>query len=282
MTQIGQRLYAAEQVRELDRRAIQQGTPGYVLMQRAARRCWEEIRSRWPGAHRFVVVCGSGNNGGDGFEIARLAQDAGRAVSVMLVGDPPKDGDAATAYAEWLKVGSCTGMDARRLAGVEVIVDALFGIGLSRPVAGDALAAVQDINAARQAGARVLAVDVPSGLSADNGAILGEAVRADVTVSFIGRKLGLHTGAGPECAGKIVFDALGVDDAVHEGLAPLAQCLEERDLRRYLPQRARGAHKGSNGHVLVVGGGQGMAGAALLAGRGALRAGAGLVTIATR
>ncbi|MGH8457445.1 MAG: NAD(P)H-hydrate dehydratase [Stenotrophobium sp.] len=283
MDDISRRLYSAAQVRELDRRAMQSGISGYALMQRAAAACWDELRTRWPAARRIHVVCGSGNNGGDGFEIARLARASGCEVTAWQVGESPRAGDALTAHQAWTAGRGVTRPFATDgLKDVEVVVDALFGIGLTRAVSGAAQAAIAAINAAHAAGAGVLAVDVPSGLDAALGNILGDAVLADVTVTFIGDKLGLHTDSGPDCAGDVILDCLDIPSAVYEGIEPLALRLHADDLKRWLPLRARSAHKGSNGHVLLIGGNEGMAGAILMAACAALRAGAGLVTVATR
>lgn len=284
MDDIARRLYSAAQVRELDRRAIEQlHMPGYTLMQRAGSACWQLIRRRWPAAERITVVCGNGNNGGDGYVIARLAHEAGRRVTVVAVGGVPQRGDAVLAHADWLAAGGAVqSFSAAALEGAELLVDALFGIGLSRPVAGEPAAAIAAICAAHRAGTPVLAVDLPSGLDADTGQVWGDAVEADVTLGFIGRKLGTETGAGPQKAGQRWFDPLGLPPQLHAGLQPLAELMQAEDLPRWLPPRPRDAHKGRHGHVLVVGGDSGMAGAALLAGRAALRAGAGLVTVATR
>jgi NAD(P)H-hydrate epimerase len=284
MTEIDRCLYAAAQVRELDRRAIEeQGIPGYTLMRRAAAVTWRAARERWPQARSVCVVAGSGNNGGDGYELARLAQQAGCSVRVCAVDARIPQGDAATARAAWLEVGTIeTFAEGAAFDGAELLVDAIFGTGLSRPPQGLAQAAIEAIAAARRAGAGVLALDLPSGLQADSGAVPGSAVRADLTVTFIGRKLGLHTGQGPACCGHIVFDRLGVPDAVYESMAPLASLAEPQQLCAWLPPRPRTAHKGDNGHVLIVGGEAGTSGAALLAARAALRAGAGLVSVATR
>ncbi|AXQ29687.1 NAD(P)H-hydrate dehydratase [Solimonas sp. K1W22B-7] len=284
MNDIARRLYSAEQVRELDRRAIDRhGIPGYTLMQRAAEACWAEIQRRWPAARQLSVVCGGGNNGGDGYVIARLARGAGLAVSLYRVGNPAGTGDAVRARADWLAGGGAEFMLLPGyLEGAEVVVDALFGIGLSRPLEGAMAAAVDEMRSARARGAGVLAVDIPSGLDADSGRLWGAAVQADVTVSFIGRKLGTETGEGPGCCGLRIYDDLGVPPEAYEGITPVATLLDPSELPALLPRRGRAAHKGSHGHVLVVGGDNGMAGAALMAGRAALRSGAGLVTLATR
>jgi NAD(P)H-hydrate epimerase len=204
-------------------------------------------------------------------------------VTLYLVGPAAGKGDAVKARADWLAGGGTeTLLLPDGLEGAEVVVDALFGIGLSRPLQGAAAAAVDAMRSARAQGAGVLAVDIPSGLDADSGRLWGAAVQADVTLSFIGRKLGVETGEGPACAGERLFDDLGVLPETYEGLAPEATLLGAEELPRLLPRRPRDAHKGSHGHVLVVGGDAGMCGAALLAGQAALRSGAGLVTLATR
>ncbi|GAC1627296.1 MAG: bifunctional ADP-dependent NAD(P)H-hydrate dehydratase/NAD(P)H-hydrate epimerase [Nevskia sp.] len=283
MKSIAAELYSAAQVRELDRRAIELcGIPGYTLMQRAAAAAWVALRARWPAAQRIAVVCGSGNNGGDGYGIARLAQAAGRRVRVFELDEAARRGDAATARAAWLAQGTIEAFDAEALLTRDVVVDAIFGIGLSRAPQGLAKTAIAAINTARGAGAGVLAVDIPSGLHADTGALPGVAVEADLTVSFIGRKLGLHTGQGPACTGQLVYDRLAVPDSVYEDLPPLATLIEREELRRWLPPRRRSAHKGDHGHVLLGGGDPGMTGASLFAARAALRAGAGYVSVATR
>lgn len=280
MQDIQRRLYVADQVRELDRRAIAGGIPGYTLMQRAAAACWRVLCESWGTPQRVVVVAGGGNNGGDGYEIARIARAARSAVTVFAIDGAQARGDAATACAAWRAEGGIEPCP-ERLPDCDWIIDAMFGTGLSRAPAGAAAAAIAAINAARERGARVLAVDVPSGLDASHGTAPGPCVRADLTVSFIGNKLGLWTGQGPEYAGLRRFDALDVPVEVLAGLEPAALLQDEMDLHA-LGRRARDAHKGGSGHVLVVGGNHGMAGAALLAGRAALRAGAGLVSVATR
>ena len=280
MEDMGQRLYDAAQLRELERRTIAGGTPGYVLMQRAAAACWREILLRWPQLPRIDVLCGPGNNGGDGYEIARLARAAGREVRVWRIGGAPLRGDALQAHAAWQREGgSSADWHPGAFESAGLIVDALFGIGLSRELDADARRAV---GAIADSGATVVAVDVPSGIDSDSGRVLGSAVRARLTVTFIARKLGLYQGEAPEHAGEIVLDELGIDPTVHAGMTPPATLLAAARLRDWLPPRDRQSHKGRHGHVLVVGGDCGMAGAALLAARGALRAGAGLVSVATR
>ena len=274
------RLYRSDQVRELDRRAIEeQGIPGYTLMNRAGEAVFRAIRTRWPEARALTICCGGGNNGGDGYVVARLAREAGLGVQLIALKDPQQlAGDAKRAARDWLESGGQVDALEERLRG-DVVVDALLGTGLDRAAAGDYARLIGHVN---DAGRSVLAVDLPSGLSADTGMPLGPCIRADVTVSFIGRKRGLHTGQAGRWCGTQVFDDLLVPRAVYEALDSDAHLLDPASLGQWLPPRAADTHKGDLGHVLVIGGDSGMAGAPILAGRAALRTGSGLVSLATR
>jgi NAD(P)H-hydrate epimerase len=275
----GSALYTAAQVREFDRVAIQElGIPGYELMTRAGRATLRTLRSLWPAARSVTVLCGPGNNGGDGYVIAREARAQQLVVRVVALGDPAAlAGDARRAFDDFVAAGGrCEPWSAAVLES-DVIVDALYGTGLVRPVTGEAAARLEAVNAT---GRPIVAVDVPSGLHADTGAVLGVAARASCTVTFIGRKAGLYLGEGAEHASRVVFDSLGVPAATYAGTTPVARLLGEQDVLDALPRRHRTAHKGDFGHVLVIGGGRGMPGAARLTGEAALRAGAGLVTLA--
>ena len=277
-----QPLYSAAQVRELDRIAIEAvGIPGYTLMTRAGERCWACVRGSWPAARAIAVVCGTGNNGGDGFVVARLALAAGWQVVALQTGAGERvRGDALLAREAFVAAGGeVTAFTPAALDAADVIVDALLGTGLGGPPEGEWRTAIEAIN---QAPAPVLAVDIPSGLQADTGAVDGAAVRAARTVTFIGRKPGLYTGAGPDYAGTVRFADLDVPGEVYQRVTPMAR-LQVRPPQGVLNRpRARTAHKGQHGHVLIIGGDHGMAGAARLAGEAALRTGAGLVSLATR
>jgi len=272
-------LYTAEQVRELDRRAIEDlGIPGYELMTRAGHATLNGLRALWPAARSIVVLCGPGNNGGDGYVVARVARALGLRTRVVALTDPSRlQGDARRAYQDFVAAGGRSEPWSPDVLEADVIVDAIFGTGLAREVSDEAAAVIAASNGA---GRPIVAVDVPSGLHADSGAVLGVAVRAELTVTFIGRKLGCYLGAGPEQVGRLVFDDLAVPPETYAMQHPAARLLGESDVAAALPRRRRGAHKGDHGHVLVVGGGPGMPGAARLAGEAALRAGAGLVTAA--
>ena len=272
-------LYTAQQVRDLDRRAIGEfGIPGYELMTRAGHAALNALKAAWPAAHRICVLCGPGNNGGDGYVIARVARAQGLRATVIALADPQSlAGDARHAYDDFAAAGGRVEPWSPHALDADVVVDAIFGTGLAREVVGTAATVIREINAC---GKGVLAVDIPSGLHADSGAVLGEAVRADVTATFIGRKVGCYVGQGQDYTGHLVFDALGVPAAAFDGTPSCAELIDESCVGRALPRRSRSAHKGRNGHVLVIGGGPGMPGAARLAGEAALRAGAGLVTVA--
>ena len=278
-------LYRARDVRELDRRAIEAGgIPGIELMERAGLESFRVLRERWPAARRVTVVAGPGNNGGDGFVVARHAAREGLSVSLALVGDAARiAGDARTAYRRMLREAPgpirVRGMGEDAGEDPEIVVDALFGTGLTRAVSGAAAEAVRAMNASP---APVLALDVPSGIHSDTGRVLGSAVRAAATVGFIGLKQGLFTREGRECAGEIVYRDLGVPGHVFAQVAASARRMAYRDCAGLVGRRPRDAHKGRFGHVLIVGGDHGYAGAACLAGMAAGRTGAGLVSVATR
>jgi NAD(P)H-hydrate epimerase len=272
-------IYSAAQVRALDAWEIEKRrVPGFTLMTRAAEGALKILRARWPQAKRVAVVCGAGNNGGDGYVLARLARLAGLEALVLAAAPPDKlSGDARRAMEEWLAGGSAHPFVADALSGSDVIVDGLLGIGLTGAPRPETLAVIRAINAAKRP---VLALDIPSGVNADSGAVAEAAVRADVTVSFVALKSGLFLGAGPEHAGVVLLDDLGVVAPNAPQFVPLMRRIDESELASSLPRRARESHKGTHGRVLIIGGGAGMPGALRLAGEAALRVGAGLVTVA--
>jgi NAD(P)H-hydrate epimerase len=278
MHDLSDRLYRAEHVRQLDRIAIDEfGIPGNELMARAGRGAFEELRRRWPGARRVAVLSGAGNNGGDGYVVARLARSAGLQVQVFATTPPAQlRGEAAVAAQEALETGvDVQGLPAA-LTEYDLVVDAVLGSGTRGAPTGAAHAAIALMNAS---GVPVFALDLPSGLDPDTGHVPGEAVHAAATLCFIGLKAGLFTAQGPDCAGAVLLDDLDVPAAVYQRVSPAAQRMHE--VAEWGP-RTRSAHKGDFGHVLVIGGDLGMGGAVRMAGEAALRVGAGLVSIATR
>jgi len=278
--QLPRALYRAAQVQALDRAAIEQeGVSSGQLMERAGAAAFSVLRARWPEARSIVVLAGAGNNGGDGYVLARLAHRHQLAVRLLTLGDHQAlSGAAAEAAQAFSEAGGSIEPFSRVPPDAEVIVDAMFGTGLARPVTGIWSEAIGQCNAARAA---VLALDVPSGLHADTGQILGCAIHATATVSFIGLKQGLFTGHGPDCSGTICFDGLKVPARIYASEVLSARRIDWDQQWRLLPRRRRSAHKGAFGHLLVIGGGPGMSGAARLAGEAALRCGAGRVSVAT-
>jgi NAD(P)H-hydrate epimerase len=276
--QLPHALYRAEQVRALDRAAIDDfGIPGAELMARAGAAAYRLLRERWPGARHLTVLCGGGNNGGDGYEVARLAAAEGLNVEVLTLADPARLNGEARAMADAFRAagGSIQPFHAlpRR---TDLIVDAMLGTGLDREVQGNWAKAIASANAHL---APKLAIDIPSGLHADTGRALGVAIEAEATISFMGLKQGLFTGEGPSYCGRVTFSALGVPAVVWSREVLSARRIDWSKQAEFLKPRRRSAHKGDFGTVLVVGGAPGTAGAARLAGEAALRAGAGLVYV---
>ena len=271
-------LYSAAQVRDLDGRLIAAGTAGFELMQRAAHACWRAIRRHWPQARQLTVLAGRGNNAGDGYLIAELARRAGWQVVVFAVEDTGTlNGDAKTAFNHAVAAGVVVEPWAGQpLDGI--VIDALLGTGLKGQVREPYGSVIQRIN---DSGLPVMAVDIPSGLCADTGSTLGVAIRADMTVTFIGLKVGLFTGDGPDLVGELTFDDLQADAEIVKQTPLTVKRLDTFNLPKLAP-RPRTAHKGMFGRVLVVGGDRGFGGAALLSTESALRCGAGMVTLATR
>ena len=274
-------IYSVAAVRETDRTTIEDhGVPGYVLMCRAGDAAVEAALGRFPDARRWQIICGAGNNAGDGYVVARLAASHGIAVSVLSLVDPATlQGDAATAYGDFAAEGGIVLPWSGELdAEATLLVDGMLGSGLEREVGGEFARAVAALNAHA---APILALDIPTGIHGDTGAVLGSAVRADLTVTFVGLKRGLFLGEAPDYCGELCFADLEIPDACREGIEPALQRIDAALLQATLGRRSRTGHKGDYGHVLVIGGGEGMPGAVRLAGEAALRAGAGLVSIAT-
>ncbi|MGH8321331.1 MAG: NAD(P)H-hydrate dehydratase [Gammaproteobacteria bacterium] len=279
MSQLPEALFSAAQMRELDQRAIAYGIALEELMRRAGAAAWEQLEAHWPQSRHILVMAGAGNNAGDGYVLASCALKAKRQVTLLNVGETGKlSGAAATARKQYLAAKGQEQKFANRLPdNADVIVDALFGTGLDRPLQDDWLQAVQLINASHMP---VLALDIPSGLNADTGVVMGAAVAATVTTAFIGMKVGLLTGDGPDCSGEILLATLDLPSEVYASIRPFARCINNTDA--HLFRRPRASNKGMFGHVLVIGSDHGMGGAVRFTAEAALRSGAGLVTVATR
>jgi NAD(P)H-hydrate epimerase len=275
-------LVSAAQMRALDRHTIDDlGVPGDVLMESAGRAVVQVVLAQLAPGDSVLVVCGPGNNGGDGLVVARHLHALGVPVRAALLSDR-LSGDAAPQLARARKSGVPLEGKRWRAPAAGVIVDALFGTGLARALTGDARASVRRINAARSArpgAVRVIAVDLPSGLSSDTGQVLDAAVAADATVTLGLPKLGLAFEPGRGLAGRITVARIGIADSAH-GVALDAMLWTRAGAAASLPARPRDGHKGTFGHALVVAGSEGKTGAAALCAEGAARAGAGLVTLA--
>lgn len=273
-------LYSVASARAIDAAAIAGGIPGYALMCRAGEAAFGALRRNWRGAHRLLVLCGPGNNGGDGLVLARLARAAGYPVEVLAPQSLAPGGEAADALADWQAAGGAVGVwqPGQALPACDLIVDALFGIGLSRAPEGVAAALIEAANACP---VPIFALDLPSGVDAETGAVPGVAIQATATLAFLVLKPGLATGPAMDHVGALELDTLSVPEAALEGQSPVAELLDLDDAPR-LPGRLRNAHKGQFGHVLVLGGDHGMGGAARLCAEAALRCGPGLVSVGTR
>jgi len=274
-------LYTAAQSRAIDRQAIDvHGLPGSLLMARAARAAFDVLLAQQPHPKCVQVLCGPGNNGGDGFLLAMLAQGRGIASSVLLIDGEPRSTDAVAALARARSTGVVIeDYHPDALTDEGVIVDAMLGTGIAGDVRPQYRDAIEELNALR---ANVLALDVPSGINSDTGAVCGVAVQASWTISFITAKQGLHTGAGAGYAGLRFCDDLKVPKAAFAAAQDPIEVLRLENELTALPSRAPMAHKGNFGRCLVVGGDYGMGGAIILAAEAALRTGLGLVRVATR
>lgn len=272
-------LFDTDAVRLLEARGIAAcDGDGFALMARAGQAAWRCVLKHWPRVQRIVVACGPGNNGGDGYVLARHAHASGRDVQVLRL-QPPSTPLAQRACDEYVAAGGRIAESPCVLENAGLIVDALVGIGLSRAPDAAMAALIEAINAHA---APVLALDVPSGIDARIGSAPGVAIVADRTLQFIARHRGLRTGAAMDHAGELELATLDLPDALYEGIAAAALAYRPDALPGYFPLRPRDSHKGRNGHVLCIGGDHGSGGAILLAADAALHCGAGLASVATR
>ena len=265
-------------VRSADRAAVEEwGIPSAVLMERAALGLTEAVTANCLPGSRILVVAGPGNNGGDGFAAARLLRQLGWKAEVFFAGSRTRmSTDCALQEQIWQRMGEMTREnETPDFDSCDVIIDALFGTGLARSVEGAAADLIERIN---RSGKMVISVDIPSGISADRGCVMGCAVRADITVTFSCLKTGLVVYPGREYCGKVLIRHVGNEDL----LVPSAFSLEEDDLKELLPERKRRSNKGTYGRVLMITGCEDMPGAALLGARSAYLTGCGLVEVFTQ
>ncbi|GAA4871509.1 NAD(P)H-hydrate dehydratase [Ferrimonas pelagia] len=270
-------LYHADRVRQSEPELAKGlGIALYQVMEEAGSEAWRFALKRWPELKTVCVLCGGGNNAGDGYILARLARQAGLRVTVrQFQPEVALQGDAARAQTAWVSAGGAIEPLDDTLPATELYVDALVGTGLRGALRAPLANIVAQINAST---APVLAIDIPSGVSGQTGAVAGEAVQACATITFVAVKPGLLTGKAPAYVGELVFAPLQLGKPLAGEPADL-RCAKPADLKTWLPTRSMDSHKGTHGRVLILGGDEGMAGAARLAGEAALRCGAGLVRV---
>lgn len=276
-------IYQAAQIRELERLAQERfNIMSDTLMQRAGKAAFDFLQRRWPQAHTIAVFCGTGNNGGDGFVLARLAHERGLHVALWQVGNADKlkgEAEQARHLCKKLNMTIQTFHPKADIGCPDVMIDAICGIGLRNDLREDAALAVAKMQRSR---APILALDVPTGIDADTGSVRGSAIAATATITFIGLKLGLLTGSGIAYTGELVTSDLQLPAELFSYVEPVAEKLHLQGFANYLKPRARDWHKGLSGHVLIIGGELGFSGAPRMAAEAALRVGAGLVSVATR
>ena len=283
--EIPEQLYTAADCRDIDQTVILSGgVSGYELMTHAGKFVFECIQQKFPAAKNWVIFCGNGNNGGDGYVVAGLAKCNGLDVVVYATKKPPTTDDAKTARDFALAQG-CQIFDLEpdagfsdELADADLIVDALLGTGVDRPVTGFLSELVNTINSSP---AVVVCCDVPTGLNSDTGSVMGCCVKADVTATFIALKAGMFTADAKEYCGQIKFTNLGIESSAYRSKKPQAKLISISSLKATLLSRSENAHKGTTGYAAVVGGVPGMMGAVLMAGKAAYRTGAGRVKVVT-
>jgi NAD(P)H-hydrate epimerase len=281
MLNLPNELFSAEQIRAIDKIVTEQHNISTAqLMSRAGKAALTAIKNHWPQAERILILCGTGNNGGDGFELAHQAVADGYRVAVIQVGKDPLSNESAAAREAYLATGAEIQHFDGNLPSTDVMVDALLGTGLNREVTGEFKEIIEAINEIKRT--PVLSLDIPSGLHADNGSAQKVAVKATITLSFIGINKGLFLGEGPNYSGTICFDSLQVPAAILNEFTPIARRVSLENDGALLAPRERTGHKGLYGHLLIIGGDHGMPGAARVAAESGARVGAGLTSIATR
>lgn len=284
------KIVTAAQMQALDRRAVRDAhIPSLTLMEQAGAGLVDAMERTFGSlaGKAVTIMCGKGNNGGDGFVAARLLTRKRARPRVLLMTQPSTvRGDAKTMYRRFVKIAGAASVRVYRsderccalIKNSQVIVDALLGTGLAAPVEGLYRSAIDSIN---ESGVPIVAADLPSGIHADTGAVMGAAVRAAVTVTFAQPKLGLYLGPGIDHAGRIHIVDIGIPQAFEDGVDSTVSLLTLARCRRLLPARPPSAHKGTFGHAGIIAGSVGKTGAAALAANAALRTGTGLVTVAT-
>lgn len=269
-------------MKEYDRDTSERiGIPSMVLMERAALSAVDAVLENRQLPGKVLIVSGTGNNGGDGLAVGRLLALKGAKVTFFMAGVPEKMSVETKAQASIIKNLGFSIQSKLEVKEYDMVIDALFGIGLSRDVEGEYSDAIKKINDCGRRGAFICAVDIPSGICADTGRILGEAVRADLTVTFAFAKRGHLLYPGREYTGKLVIKDIGITQQSFRKGKPEAFCYERSDVGRFLPKRRPDGNKGTFGKVLLLAGSHDMSGACILCGSSILRTGAGMVKIIT-
>lgn len=276
-------IYQTEQIRKLEQLAIERfDISADTMMHRAGKSACDFLLRKWPHVKKIAVFCGTGNNGGDGFVLAHQAKERGLHVTVWQLGDLAHIKPEAKIARDQCLQSGVTFSDFNDTCDFEhpdLIVDSILGIGLQGELKGEMISAIQRIN--RQS-IPILSIDVPSGIDADNGQVLGAAIRATATITFIGLKLGLLTGHGSAHTGELAHNDLQLPFELFSLVEPKLEKIPSNFSSSFLKPRPKDWHKGLSGHVLVVGGDFGFSGAPCMAAVAALRVGAGLVSVATR
>ena len=276
-------ILSADEMKSCDEYTIRNfHVPSAVLMERAALKCVAAIMHDKFNLKRVLVVCGSGNNGGDGFAIARILHERKIRVDILLAGMPSHMGPETKVNYE-----SCLSYGIPVRSSVKddeytLIIDAIFGIGLNRKLERDTAAFIEGINSFKENGAKIVSVDIPSGVNATTGEIMGAAIRADMTVTFAYYKKGLMLYPGIDYVGKLMLANIGITDESLSEVTPLLKCLTKKDIvGSKLLKRPDYSNKGTFGKVLIIAGSESMSGCALLAAKSCFKTGAGMVKVVT-
>lgn len=275
---VGSHLYSAQQVRDIEANYAANSTDGtYPLMEAAGKAAYLLLRQTYPDAMRIIIVTGKGNNGGDGYIVARLAIKDGLQVTLCRFCEPQQiNGDAARAYQKLLELQpKFITWQAEVLLDYDIVVDALLGTGISGEVREPMASVITDINRSQLP---VIAIDVPSGVNADTGSVANVAMHAVQTATYIGLKKGCYTGDALNFQGELKLFSLGLDDSCYPPPSETLLAYNWNAVKSWLKPRPVNSHKGLFGHCRVVGGAAGMAGAALMASAAAARCGSGLVS----
>ncbi len=276
-------IYQTQQIRELERLAMERfNLTGWMMMQRAGKAACDYLQRRWPQAKNVTVFCGNGNNGGDGYMLAANAKERGLNVNILQVGQietHKEEARQALSACKNANIPIFPFNEKENLHHPDVIVDAICGIGIHDLLRDETLAAIRKMQRIKSP---ILSLDIPTGIDADTGEVLGMAVHASATITFIGLKLGLLTGSGIAYTGDLLCHDLQLPMDIYAHVEPVAEKITLSAYAAFLKPRTRDWHKGLSGHVVVVGGEMGYSGAARMAAEAALRVGAGLVSVATR